>query len=291
MAPMPRRKDLTEQQQAERRYQNLIEKRDHFNAEARAVREERDLLNKKKGPVHQQANAIRDRRFQLLREVRDHKAKRNDLQRHAKELILIKRKLRGREKGGVAAQVQKRRDQATKLETQQQTQSLSLTEESRLLENLRQARKELVELEALQREHESVLKEVGELDVAIDDHFQRAEAEHQEVVAKSEQAQALRRELDEKLDEVSVLIAEANRIHELFVKVKERADHFHQRAMEMRKEVISIKRSRRQERTEAKVLVKQQKAVVREALEDEKKLDEAVEDAIATLRKGGKLEL
>ncbi len=288
---MARKDDLTEQQQAERRYQTLIEKRDHFNAEARAVRQERDLLNEKKGPVRQQANAIRGRRSQLLREVRDHKAKRNDLQRRAKELIQIKRKLRGRQKGGVEAQVRTRRDQATKLETQQQTQSLSLTEESRLLETLRRTRKELAELEALQREHESILSEVGEVDVAIDDHFQRAEAEHREVVTKSEHAQVLRRELDEKLDEVSVLIAEANRIHELFVKVKERADHFHQRAMEMRREVISIKRSRRREHIEAKALVKQQKAVVREALEDEKKLDETVDEAIATLRKGGKLEL
>ncbi len=288
---MARKEDLTERQQAERRYQSLVEKRDHFNVEARAVREERDLLNRKKAQVRQQANAIRDRRSRLLKEVRDHKAKRNDLQRRAKELIQIKGKLRGRLKGGVGAQVQNRRDQATKLETQQQTQSLSLTEESHLLENLRRARKELAELEVLQREHESVLREVGDVDVAIDDHFQRAEAEHQEVVAKSEQAQALRRELDEKLDEVSVLVAEANRIHELFVKVRERADHFHQRAMEMRKEIISIKRSRRQERTKAKALVKQQKAVVREALEDEEKLDEAVDEAIATLRKGGKLEL
>ncbi|MCJ2555263.1 MAG: hypothetical protein LN410_03585 [Candidatus Thermoplasmatota archaeon] len=288
---MARKEDLTERQQAERRYQSLVEKRDHFNVEARAVREERDLLNRKKAQVRQQANAIRDRRSRLLKEVRDHKAKRNDLQRRAKELIQIKGKLRGRLKGGVEAQVQKRRDQATKLETQQQTQSLSLTEESRLLENLRGARKELAELEALQREHESVLREVGDVDVAIDDHFQRAEAEHQEVVAKSEQAQAHRRELDEKLDEVSVLIAEANRIHKLFVKVRERADHFHQRAMEMRKEIISIKRSRRQERAEAKALVKRQKAVVREALEDEEKLDEAADEAIATLRKGGKLEL
>ncbi len=291
MAPMARKEDLTERQQAERRYQNMIEKRDRFNAESRVVREERDLLNKNKGLVRQQANAIRDRRSQLLGEVRDHKAKRNDLQRRGKELIQIKRKLRGRLKGGVEAQVREHRDQATKLETQQQTQSLSLTEESRLLENLRRARKELAELEVLQREHVSVLREVGDVDVAIDDHFQRAEAEHQEVVAKSEQAQAHRRELDEKLDEESVLIAEANRIHELFVKVKERADHFHQRAVEMRKEVISIKRSRRQEHTEAKALVKQQKAVVREALEDEKKLDEAVDEAIAALRKGGKLEL
>ncbi len=288
---MARKDDLTEQQQAERRYQTLIEKRDHFNAEARVVREARDLLNEKRGPVRQQANAIRGRRSQLLGEVRDHKAKRNDLQRRAKELIQIKQKLRGHQKGGVEAQVRNRRAEATKLETQQQTQSLSLTEESRLLENLRRARKELAELEALQREHESVLREVGEVDVAIDDHFQRAEAEHHEVVTKSEHAQVLRRELDEKLDELSVLIAEANRIHELFVKVKERADHSHQRAMEMRREVISIKRSRRREHIEAKALVKQQKAVVREALEDEKKLDEAVDEAIATLRKGGKLEL
>ncbi len=288
---MARTEELTELQQAERRYQNLIEKRDRFNADARVVREERDLLNNKKGAVRQQANAIQDRRSRLLKEVREHKGRRNDLQRRAKELIEVKRKLRGRMKGGVQAEARNRRDQVAELETQQETQSLSLPEEARLLERIRRAREELAELEVLAREHESVLHEVGELDVAIDDHFQRAETEHREVVDQSAQAQGLRAELDEKLAEGAILAAEANRLHELFVKVRERADHHHQRAMEMRKEVISFKRSRRQEHTEGRARLKAQKAVVREALEDEAKLDEAVDEALATLRKGGKLAL
>ena len=288
---MAQKKELTELQQAERRYQNLIDRRDRFNADARVVREERDLLNKKKGAVRQQANAIRDKRSRLLKEVRQHKADRNDLQRRAKELIEVKRKLRGRLKGGVRAEVASRRDRVARLETEQQTQSLSLTAEARLLEDLRGAREELAELEGLQREHESVLKEVGELDDAIDDHFRRAEEEHQQVVAKSAQVQALRGQLDEKLAEGALLAAEAGRIHQLFVKVKERADHYHQRAMEMRKEVITIKRSRRREHSEGRALLREQKAVVREALEDEAKLDEAVDEALATLKKGGKLEL
>ncbi len=288
---MARKEELTELQQAEWRYQHLVEKRDRFNAEARVVREERDLLNKKKGAVRQQTNAIRDRRSRLLKEVREHKGRRNDLQRRAKELIEVKRRLRGRMKGGVQAEVRNRRDQVAKLEMQQETQSLSLPDEARLLESIRRAREELAELEALAREHESVLHEVGELDVAIDDHFQRAETEHREVVEQSARAQALRGELDTKLAEGAILAAEANRLHELFMKVRERADHYHQRAMEMRKEVISVKRSRRQEHTEGRALLKAQKAVVREALEDEAKLDEAVDEALATLKKGDKLEL
>ena len=288
---MVRKEEPTELQQAEWRYQNLIEKRDRFNADARVVREERDLLNKKKGVVRQQANAIRDRRSRVLKEVREHKGRRNDLQRRAKDLIEIKQKLRGRMKGGVQAEVRNRRNQVAKLETEQETQTLSLPEEARLLESIRRAREELAELEALAREHESVLHEVGELDVAIDDHFQRAETEHREVVDQSAQAQALRGELDEKLAAGAILAAEANRLHELFLKVRERADRYHERAMEMRKEVISVRRSRRQEHTEGRALLKAQKAVVREALEDEAKLDEALKEALATLKKGGKLEL
>ncbi len=288
---MARKEELTELQQAEWRYQNLIEKRDRFNADARVVREERDLLNKKKGAVRQQANAIRDRRSRFLKEVREHKGRRNDLQRHAKDLIEIKRKLRSRMKGGVQAEVRNRRNQVVKLETQQETQTLSLPEEARLLESIRRAREELAELEALAQEHESVLLEVGELDAAIDDYFQRAETEHREVVDRSAQAQALRGELDEKLAEGAILAAEANRLHELFLKVRERADRYHERAMEMRKEVISVRSSRRREHTEGRALLKAQKAVVHEALEDEAKLDEAVNEALATLKKGGKLEL
>jgi chromosome segregation ATPase len=160
-----------------------------------------------------------------------------------------------------------------------------------LLESLRTARDELVELDGLQREHQEVLRGVGELDAAIDDHFQRAEVEHQEVLRLSELVQEVRRDLEEKQDELSILTAEANRIHGLFRKVRERADHYHQRAMEMRKEVITIKRARRRENVEGRVLMKEQKAAVREALEDEEELDQAVDNAIATLRKGGKLEL
>ncbi|MFQ6012105.1 MAG: hypothetical protein ACE5LS_00450 [Thermoplasmata archaeon] len=288
---MAKKKDLSERQQAELRHQNLLEKRDRFNADARAVRQERDLLNEKKGALRRETNTLRDRRSRLLKEVREHKAERDDLQRRAKELIQIKRQLRSRLEGGVQAEVRKRRDQLQRMEMQQQTQSLNLSEEARLLEDLRRGREELAELESVQREHEEVLTEVGELDAAIDDHFQRAEAEHQQVVRKSEQAQTVRRELDKKLDELAVLIAEANHIHELFRKIRERADHYHQRAMEMRKEVISIKRARRRERAEGQVLMKEQKAAVQEALEDEEKLDQAVDEALATLRRGGKLEL
>ncbi|MFQ5908918.1 MAG: hypothetical protein ACE5JE_08885 [Thermoplasmata archaeon] len=288
---MARKKDLTEVQQAERRLQRLIERRDGFNADARVVREERDLLNAKKGEVRRQVRALRDRRSGLLKEVREHKTRRDDLQRQAKELIQVRRQLRGRLKGGVEAEIRRRRVQIQEMETRQETTSLKLAEETRLLESLRVAREELVELEALQREHEEVLRGVGELDAGIDDHFQRAEVEHREVLRGSELAQEVRGELEEKQDELVVLTAEANRIHRLFKKVKERADHYHQKAMEMRKEVITIKRARRRENVEGKVLLKEQKAAVRKALEDEEELDQAVDDALATLRKGGKLEL
>lgn len=291
MSHMARKDDLTEVEQAEKRYQRLLEKRDRYNAEGRAVRQERDLLNEKKGTVRKEANALRDKRSQLLTEVREHKAARNDLQKRAKELIQVRRQLRGELKGGVAGQVKRFRDRIAQLEREQETQSLSLDAEARLLENLRGARQELAEVEKIQRDHEDVLQEVGELDTAIDDHFARADVAHEHVVQKSEAAQTLRPAIDEKFDELSRLIAEANRVHELYLKVRERADYYHQRGVEMRKKVITIRRSRRAEAKEGRKLVAKQKAAVEQALDDDEKLDEAVDEALATLRKGGKLEL
>ncbi len=288
---MGRKRTLSELQHAEVRYRSLLEKRDEHNAEARTIREERDLLNKKKGEVRQEASRLRDRRSLLLKEVRAHKEKRNELQARAKELINVKRKLRGELKGSIEAELEDRKGRLREMETRQQTTSLSLEQEQRLLEEMRRAQSELDHLEAVAKEHRDVLQQVEELDATIDGHFQRAESEHQEVLRKSESVMALRGEIDTKMEALSLLAAEANKVHETFKAMKEKADHYHERAMEMRKKILSIKRARKQEYDEAMKALRKHKETVRKALGDEEALEKAVDDAISHLKKEGKVEL
>lgn len=288
---MARKKTLSELQQAEVKYRTLLEKRDTYNAEARSMREERDLLNQHKGELRREMNALRDERSLVLKEVREHKGKRNELQRRAKELIQVKRELRGKLKGGVQEELARLRESIEEMETRQETTSLTLEQEERLLKDLREAYENLDRLQAIERKHREVLEQVGEIDGTIDDLFQRAEAEHQEVVRKSEEAQRLHEQIAEKVEALSLLIAEANKVHEAFKAVKEKADHYHMRAMEMRQKILTVKRSRREEYEEARKVLIEHKKAVKEALEDEEALEKAVEDALSLLKKRGKLEL
>jgi uncharacterized coiled-coil DUF342 family protein len=288
---MARKKTLSELQLAEIKYRTLLEKRDRYNAEARAIREERDLLNQKKGDLRREMNSLRERRSDLLKEVRQHKERRNDLQRRAKELIQVKRELRDKVRGNVETEIQRLRDRIGEMETRQETTPLTLEQEERLLKDLREARQELSRVEAIALEHQDVLRQVGEIDTAIDEFFKQAEVEHQELVRKSEEAQALQEQIAEKMESLALLVAEANRVHDAFMAVKEKADHYHRRAVEMRQKIVSIKRSRRQEYEEARRILQEHKEEVRKVLDDEEAVERAIDDAIAILKKKGRLEL
>ena len=288
---MARKQVEEELQAAEVRYRHMLDRRDALNEEAAAFREERDRINAKKAEIREPLQALREEHAAVVAEVKAHKARRNELQARAKELIEVKRKVRGRLRGGLASEVGRLRDRVARLEHTQQTGALTLEEENRLLEELREARESLAELEALQAEHRDVLAQVDELGAAIDDCFKQADAEHEAVVAKSDASQSLWDRMAEKRETLDVLQAESDRLHQAFLEVRERADHYHRRAVEMREKVVAIRQARRQEDAEARALMEAQREAVQEALEDDEAWDEAVDEALAHLRKGGRLEL
>jgi uncharacterized coiled-coil DUF342 family protein len=93
------------------------------------------------------------------------------------------------------------------------------------------------------------------------------------------------------MNEVGVLINEANKKHEKYLKIKERADYYHKRAEEMRGKILSIRKEKRKELEEAKKEIRNQNLEVKKALEDEKELDKIAKASVEKLLKEGKLEL
>ena len=61
--------------------------------------------------------------------------------------------------------------------------------------------------------------------------------------------------------------------------------------MEMRNKVTSLRRERRSKMVEARKVIKKQNIEVKKALEDEKKLDAAADDAVKQLLRKGKIEM
>jgi len=288
---MVRRKEKSELDTAEIKLESLIERRDALNSEASVFREERDLLNTQKRGLVDEMRALRDERDGLVREMRAHRDRRNEFQLKARELIELKRKVRGQVHTSISGDLDRLRKDVKGLEMRQQTSSLKLEEENALLDDLRDKLKEVKALEGLRNEQDKIGKEVRDLDGSITDLFRAADKEHELVVKLSAEAKERHEKVVGLGNQVSALSAEADKKHEEFVKIRTRADEFHQKAMEMREKVLTIRTTQRSEIREARSLLRQQNLTVRKELLDERRLDRAAEEALQLLLKKGRVEM
>lgn len=288
---MVRKKSRSELEIAEIKLQTLLEKRDGLNEEARAIRSERDLLNDKKRELSSKIRELKAERDASVKEMREHRDRRNELQAKARELIALRRRFRGKVRTSVAEDIRRIRSEISQMEMRQQTSSLDLPEENRLLGDLKRRMRDLQELEGLKVEQDKVVTEVKELDGAIDDLFKAAEVEHRKVLELNERSHGVHLEVVKLGRSMATLVEEADKRHEEFLGVKQHADHFHERARELRETLMQIRGDQRREGREAGKLLRDQNRAVREALLNEAKLDAAAEAALETLRKRGKVEM
>ena len=288
---MVRKKVPTELDKAEVKLGQVIERRNLFNDEASARRQERDQLHEQRRVRATELRNMKDEQGTLVQALRKHKAARNQLQAKAKSLIELRRKVRGKVKGRVGSNLATLRREVARIEMEQQTIPMKLSEENELLDDLKAKVREMRELEKVKGVEEQVYKDVKELDVAIDDLFARADEEHAQVVAFSEKANAMHDKITELVQNLGVLIAEANKKHEAYLEARAKADEQHQQAMEMREKVLTIRGAAQAEIREARQILKQQRQQVRRELYDEKKLDDFANKAVEALLKKGKVEI
>ena len=288
---MVRKKTFSELQQAEIKLESLLEKRDALHQEAQLARQERDMVHDKKREMSAALREIKDRRGTLAAEARAHRAKRDEFQGKAKALIELKRKLRSQ--GGASASEElrnlKRRTQA--MELKQQTASLTLAEENELIGEIKEHLKRVKELQGLKDEQDKITKEVKDLDGTITDLFAKADAEHKLASDLSARAQAVHQETIELVQGISALIVEGNQKHEAYLEARAKADEVHAKVVEMRDKVLSIRGAQRAEQRESRELLRNQNRSVRRALYDEKKLEEAADQAVKALLQKGRVEI
>ena len=288
---MVRKKVPSELEKAEIKLQTLVERRDVLNAEANVHRQERDKLHEQKRTLAAEMRTLKDERDAIVREMRSHKDRRNTFQAKARQLIDLRRKARGRVKGSVSSNLATLRRDIAKIEMDQQTKVMKLDEEDELLDELKAKVREMRELEKVKGVEEQVYKDVKELDVAIDDLFQRADEAHAQVVVHSERANAIHDQVTALVKNLAALISEANKKHDEFLEARGKADEVHAKVVDMRGKVLSTRDAARAEVRESRQILKQHRQDVRKALFDEKKLDEFADQAVASLLKKGKVEI
>lgn len=286
-----RKKKLSEREGAEKRYQALIEKRDEMNEEANQVRSERNTLNETKRKLLDEMKEVKARRNDAAKEMKAHRKRRDEAQKKAKQLISFKRQKLGNLYKDLPREIEAFRADIQFLEMKQQTSVMTLRKENDLLDQLRAKQREIPRMEKLLNEQETILKEIDDMDKSITELFKVGDEEHEKVVEWSKVHQELHDKYMDTFHEVSHLTIEANKKHELFLKVRERADLFHQKAQEMRKKVIALKKEANEERMVGRRLVNEQNKLVKMVLLDEKKLDQAADDAVKELFRKGKIEM
>ncbi len=288
---MVRKKTLSELEQAEIRFQSLLERRDALNREAELLRQERDLVHGKKREIGANLRELKERRASFAGEARKHRQKRNEFQGKAKALIEMKRRLRGSGHADVGGELRALKQRVAQMDMRQQTASLTLREENDLLAELKESMKRLKGLEALKADQDKIAKEIKDVDASITELFEAAEKEHAVSVALSERARAVHEEALGLVHQISALILEGNEKHEAHLAARAKADEVHAKVVEMREKVLSIRGAKRTEAREARTLLRQQNRAVREALLDERKLEASADAALKALLEKGKVEI
>lgn len=285
------KKKISEIDSAELKFRAFLNKRDEINELAAIARSERDSLHDKRKQLQGPMNEARDKRDAAVAEMRVHKAKRNELQAKAKELIEFKRKLKGSPMGDLKAEIRVVEVDIRRMELEQQTQALKLTEERELLEKIKARAADLQRYKGILAEQEKIQKEVKDVDGSIDTLFKLADKEHAEVVRLSEEQHKYHEEAQANAKEIGTLAATANKKHEEFLKLKEEADAVHQKAMELREKVLEIRNKKRDEIREERNAIRDVNLATRKILDDKEKKDKAADEALQLLLKKGKIEI
>ena len=281
-----------EMEDAEKKYQGYLERRNEFNDKARVMREERDLLHEKRKEVMTRVNALREKKNKALNELRKHKERRNALHKRAHELIDLKRAKRGlKRRDSISMELGSLKDHLRKLEYRQETTPLSLEKERDIIDEIRKGYKVLKELEKECAEVEEVNEEIKTLNGQLDNLFKEADTEHELVVKYYESSREFQEKMDGIIKEVSHLITEADKKHEAFLEFRKKGDEFHQKAMEMRNHLNDIRKENRARYLEIKRLITEQNKAARQAVADKKKLKQKYEEAYDKLKSKKKISL
>lgn len=287
-----RRELRKEIENAEKKYQGYIERRNEFNDRARQMREERDLLHRRRKEIISGIEKMKEEKRRIFEQLQEHKKRRDMLHKKAHELIDKKRGRSGDRKGeSVFTELNTLRERLRRLEYMQETTPMSVDKEKEIIDEIHRGYQRLRELEKEYEKEEKVTEEIEGLNEELDNLFKEADSEHELVVKYYAMAREIQKKMDDVVKEVSHLIAEADKKHEAYLEFRKKADEFHQKALGMRNVLNDIRNENRERFLEIKKLIEEQNRAAREAIADEKKLMEKSEEALEHLFKKGKITL
>jgi len=281
----------SEIENAERKFMELVSKRDEFNHQAEMARDERNALNTRKRELLDIVQKIKIDRDEHVRLLREHKRVRTKLQDQARALLKNKRAKSGKVYSDLPSEAAARKAEIHFLDMKQQTSVLSLADEDELIDDIKKKSLELRRLEVELKEQAGIKVELGEMDATLTDLFKKADEQHVLVMKHYDEAQKIHERMMKLIEECSVLHNTADKKHAVFIEMREKADAYHLKASEMREKLLSMKNEKRMQEREARQLVIQQNKAVRDALLNPDKVEMKREEALQMLLKKGRITL
>ncbi|MGQ9583221.1 MAG: DUF7121 family protein [Thermoplasmatota archaeon] len=276
---------------AERKFSELVAKRDELNRQAIVAREERNALNQRKRELLDTVQKLKLERDEQVALLKEHKRLRDRLHEEARALLKQKRTRGGKVYPDLPREAAARKAEIEYLDLKQQTQVLTLDEEKELIKDIKRKADELRRLEEELKQQDRVRVELGEMDASLDELFKKADGEHALVVKHYGEAQRLHERMMKLIEDCSALHNEADKKHRLFLELRERADVLHKKAVEMRERILSLRSERRVQAREARRIIEEQNRMAQRALTDPEGVERKREEALEQLLKKGKISL
>ena len=288
----PKDEALENLKNSEKKYQSYIQRRNELNDMAKLLRDERDMLNAKHLEMREHMKKVKQERDELVTKMRHHKELRNKLQEKAKQLIEAKRKRKGEVFRNLPLQVEELKADVQMLQYRQETVPMDPREERDLIDKIRLKIKEYEKTKQLLEKQQEIEIDISDKDKTIDDLFKQADEQHKLVQQYYKENQEKHEEYIHSVRELSIQISEANKKHEEYIEAKTEAQRNHERAVEMRSKIISIRGERRKHWEDAKKAIEEQNVKARKAVVmDDDKLKEFASKSMDELRRGKKISL
>lgn len=279
---------------AELKFQNFIDKRDEYNEKAKQIRDERDTLNKQRSKMTTDILKLRDQMRENVNQKKKLIQKKIKAQDKAKQFIALKQvrnKDKISEKTAPRDTVQHLMNEVINLEHRLETTEMTISKERILIEKISILRKSLGEAQVTLTQEETLYAEISEIDKKIDSEFKLADKYHKEVIKFAKENQKLYDSMKDLITEASHLSTEADKKHNEFLKIRERSNHQHKRAVDMREKLKGKRHEAFLERKQSRQILKDHSKEIKNKLHNQEKLDEIAEETLGMLLTGGKINL
>ncbi len=253
----------------ETKLKRMRENRNGHNENARRAADSRNAVQEQSKSIRDVIDELKESQKKIRDRARLHKARRDEIQNHIRELIAKKRGRRDDERGAksVVIELSETEGEIDRIERKLETDGrLNLDDENKLLKQLKRLINKRDELLPSVKDYQTISIDLGDMDESITRLKSEADLEHQNMIDAHKEADLVWEEIKPMFEERNFLRAEGDRLHNAFVEARKAADEVHQEMKVLLDQVNEIRDTLKAQREDRERTIKDHNDSVRNAL-------------------------